>query len=71
VCIAAKQLSSSSASCASRRKRRLIFDSGYSRRPSTRIVETVTVDVIEEPAPGVVTITEIEETAEVREEGPG
>ncbi len=35
------------------------------KRPSTPIVKTVTVDVIEGPAPGVVTITEIEET-EVR-----
>ena len=40
------------------------------KRPSTPTVETVTVDVIEEPAPGVVTITEFEE-AEVREEGEG
>ena len=37
--------------------------------PSASTVETVTVDVIEEAAPGVVTITEFEET-EVREEGP-
>ena len=37
--------------------------------PSTSTVESVTVDVIEEAAPGVVTITEFEET-EVREEGP-
>ena len=37
------------------------------KRPSTPIVETVAVDVIEEPAPGVVTITEFVET-EVREE---
>ena len=37
--------------------------------PSASTVETVTVDVIEQAAPGVVTITEFEET-EVREEGP-
>jgi hypothetical protein len=37
--------------------------------PSTSTVETVTVDVIKETAPGVITITEFEET-EVREEGP-
>ena len=37
--------------------------------PPSASVETVTVDVIEEAAPGVVTITEFEET-EVREEGP-
>ena len=37
--------------------------------PSASTVETVTVDVTEEAAPGVVTITEFEET-EVREEGP-
>jgi hypothetical protein len=36
--------------------------------PSTSTVESVTVDVIEEAAPGVITITEFEET-EVREEG--
>ena len=40
------------------------------KRPSTPTVETVTVDVIEEPAPGAVTIAEFEET-EVREEGEG
>jgi hypothetical protein len=38
--------------------------------PSTSTVETVTVDVIEEPAPGVIAITEFEET-EIREEGEG
>jgi hypothetical protein len=38
------------------------------RPPSTSTVESVTVDVIEEAAPGVITITEFEET-EVREEG--
>jgi hypothetical protein len=35
------------------------------KRPSTPAVETVTVDVIEEPAPGVIAITEFEQT-EVR-----
>jgi hypothetical protein len=30
--------------------------------PSRPAVETVVVDVIEEPAPGVITVTEIEET---------
>ncbi len=39
------------------------------KRPSIPTVETVTVDAIEEPAPGVVTITEFEET-DVREPGP-
>jgi hypothetical protein len=34
--------------------------------PSTTAVETVVVDVIEEPVPGVNTVTEFEET-EVRE----
>ena len=29
------------------------------------VVETVVVDVIEEPAPGVITVTEIEETRQV------
>ena len=38
--------------------------------PSTSTVETVTVDVIEEAAPGEITITEFEET-EVREEDEG
>jgi hypothetical protein len=38
--------------------------------PSTSTVETVTVDVIEETAPGEITVTEFEET-EVREEGEG
>ena len=38
--------------------------------PSTLAVETVVVDVIEEPVPGVITVTEFEET-EVREsKGP-
>ena len=34
--------------------------------PSTAAVETVVVDVIEEPVPGVITVTEFEET-KVRE----
>jgi hypothetical protein len=38
--------------------------------PSTSTVESVTVDVIEEAAPGEITITEFEETV-VREEGEG
>ena len=32
------------------------------KRPVTPIVETVAVEVIEQPAPGVITVTEIEET---------
>ncbi len=32
------------------------------KQPVTPVVETVVVDVIEEPAPGVITVTEIEET---------
>ncbi len=40
------------------------------KRPGTPIVETVTVDVIEETAPGEITITEFQDT-EVREEGEG
>jgi hypothetical protein len=38
--------------------------------PSTSTVETVTVDAIEDAAPGEITITEFEETKE-REEGEG
>jgi hypothetical protein len=38
--------------------------------PSTPAVETVVVDVIEEPVPGVAVVTEIEAT-EVREAGAG
>ncbi len=34
--------------------------------PSTPEVETVIVDIVEEPVPGVITVTEFEET-EVRE----
>ena len=33
--------------------------------PVTRVVETVAVEVIEQPAPGAITVTEVEET-EVR-----
>jgi hypothetical protein len=36
------------------------------RAPSTPVVETVVVDVVEEPMPGVAVVTEIEAT-EVRE----
>jgi hypothetical protein len=32
------------------------------KRPATPAVETVAVEVIEQPAPGVTTVTEIEET---------
>jgi hypothetical protein len=32
------------------------------KKPPRPAVETVVVDVIEEPAPGVITVTEIEET---------
>ena len=32
------------------------------KRPVTPIVETVAAEVIEQPAPGVITVTEIEET---------
>jgi hypothetical protein len=38
--------------------------------PSTPAVETVVVDVVEEPVPGVAVVTEIEAT-EVREAGAG
>jgi hypothetical protein len=38
--------------------------------PSTPAVETVVVDVIEEPVPGVITVTEFEKT-EVREPSKG
>jgi hypothetical protein len=38
--------------------------------PSISSVKTVTVDAIEEAAPGVITITQFEETKE-REEGEG
>ena len=32
------------------------------KRPVTPVVETVAVEVIEQPAPGAITVTEIEET---------
>ena len=35
------------------------------KQPITPVVETVAVEVIEQPAPGVITVTEVEET-EVR-----
>jgi|SRR5271165_3458588 len=35
------------------------------KQPVTPVVETVAVEVIEQPAPGVITVTEVEET-EVR-----
>ena len=38
--------------------------------PSSPAVETLTVDVIEKPVPGVTVVTEIEAT-EVREPSPG
>jgi hypothetical protein len=38
--------------------------------PSTPVVETVVVDAVEEPIPGVAVVTEIEAT-EVREAGAG
>jgi hypothetical protein len=34
------------------------------KRPITPVAETTIVDVVEEPAPGVITITEFEETDE-------
>ena len=43
---------------------------GPMKRPMTRLIETTIVDVIEEPAPGVITVTEFEET-EVGEPGAG
>jgi hypothetical protein len=38
-------------------------------KPINTAIKTVFADVIEEPVPGVITITEFEQT-EVREEGP-
>jgi hypothetical protein len=38
-------------------------------KPSAPNVETVIVDVVEQPAPGVVTVTEFEETAVTRPGG--
>ncbi len=40
------------------------------KQPSAPAVETAVVDAIQEPVPGVITVTEFEET-EVREEIPG
>src|SRR5260370_40841738 len=40
------------------------------KKPPRPAVETVVVDVIEEPAPGVITVTEFEKTVP-REESPG
>jgi hypothetical protein len=40
------------------------------KQPITPVAETTIVDVVEEPAPGVITITEFEET-DIREPGPG
>ena len=40
------------------------------KRPITPVVETTIVDVVEELAPGVVIVTEFEET-DIREPGPG
>ena len=40
------------------------------KQPIAPVVETVAVEVIEQPAPGVMTVTEIEQT-EVRQVGPG
>ncbi len=35
------------------------------KQPVAPVVETVAVEVIEQPAPGVITVTEIEETRQV------
>ena len=40
------------------------------KQPVAPVVETVAVEVIEQPAPGVITVTEVEETV-VREQSPG
>jgi sRNA-binding protein len=40
------------------------------RRVKKPVVETVVVDLIEQPAPGVITVTEVEETV-VRQQSPG
>jgi hypothetical protein len=39
------------------------------KQPVAPVVETVVVDVVEQSAPGVITVTEFEETV-TREEGP-
>jgi hypothetical protein len=40
------------------------------RRMKKPAVETVVVDLIEQPAPGIITVTEVEETV-VRQQSPG
>ena len=35
------------------------------KQPVAPVVETVVVDVIEQPAPGVITVTKVEETRQV------
>jgi hypothetical protein len=35
------------------------------KRPVTPVVETVAAEIIEQPAPGVITVTEVEETRQV------
>ena len=35
------------------------------KQPVDPVVETVVVDVVEQPAPGVITVTEVEETRQV------
>jgi hypothetical protein len=40
------------------------------KEPVAPAVETVVVGLIEQPAPGVITVTEVEETV-VREQRPG
>jgi hypothetical protein len=35
---------------------------GKVKQPVTPVVETVAVEVVEQPAPGVITVTEVEET---------
>ena len=40
------------------------------KQPVIPVVETVAVEVIEQSAPGVITVTEVEETV-VREQSPG
>jgi hypothetical protein len=39
-------------------------------RPVTPVVETTIIDVVEEPFPGLITVTEFEET-DIREAGAG
>jgi hypothetical protein len=40
------------------------------KQPVTPVVEAVAVEVVEQPAPGIITVTEVEETV-VREQSPG